>query len=173
MKKTVETTQKTFASLRTGRASPSLLDTITVEYYGSPVPLKQLANITVPESRQLLLQPFDKGAIANIEKAIQKSDLGIQPKVEGASIRLILPQLTEERRKDLVKIARKSAEEGKVAIRNIRRDGLDALKNGKGDGKLSEDAQKQLEEQIQKITDKFSKEIDTLLKTKEEEIMTL
>lgn len=173
MKKSLENTQKVLASLRTGRASPQILDGITVEYYGSSVPLKQLATITVPEPRQLLLQPFDKSAAGEIEKAIQKSDLGIQPRQEGGMIRLILPQPTEERRKELVKVARKSAEEGKVAVRNIRREGLDSLKKDEESKTISQDAHKQLEDRIQKLTDKFTKEIDEMLKGKEQEILTL
>lgn len=173
MKKSIENTQRTLASLRTGRASPQILDSITVEYYGAAVPLKQLATITVPEPRQLLLQPFDKGAAVEIEKAIQKSDLGIQPRIEGGVIRLILPQPTEERRKELVKVARKSAEEGKIAIRNIRRDGIDAVKKDGENKSLSEDARKQMEDRIQKLTDRFTKEIEDMLKGKEQEILTL
>ena len=173
MKKSLESTRKYFASMRTGRASPGILDSITVEYYGTTVPLKQLANVSVPEPRQLMVQPYDKGSIADIEKAIMKSDLGIQPRTEGGVIRLPLPQLTEERRKELVKLAKKAAEEGKVSLRNIRRDGHEAAKGGVGGEKVSEDAKKQLEEKIQKLTDKYSKEIDDLTKNKEEEILTL
>jgi len=171
MKKAVGNTNGKFLGIRTGRANPSLLDNIMVEYYGAPTSLKQLASVSVPEPRLLVVQPYDKSAIKDIAKGIQKSDLGLTPNAEGGVIRLSLPQLTEERRKDLVKIIKKEAEEGRVAIRNIRREGLDGVKKLKDKKELSEDAAKVKEEQIQKITTKHTGEIDNLLAAKEKEIM--
>jgi ribosome recycling factor len=171
MKKGVEATQKKFAGIRTGRANPTILDPVMVDYYGTPVPLKQLANVTVPEPRLIVVQPYDKGATKDIEKGIQKSDLGLNPVVDGGVIRLPLPALTEERRKELVKVVKKEAEEGKVTIRNIRRDAMDALKGMKDKKELSEDAVKTKEDQLQKLTTKYTEEIDKLLSVKEKEIM--
>ncbi|MCX5750478.1 MAG: ribosome recycling factor [Candidatus Saganbacteria bacterium] len=171
MKKGVESTQKKFAGIRTGRANPSLLDPVMVDYYGSPVPLKQLANVSVPEPRMLVVQPYDKGAMKDIERGIQKADLGLSPMVDGGVIRLPLPALTEERRKDLVKVVKKESEEGKVAIRNVRRDAMDTLKAMKDKKELSEDIVKAKEEQLQKLTTKYTEEIDKLLAAKEKEIM--
>ncbi len=173
MNKSADSLKKTFASVRTGRASPSLLDHITVEYYGTNVPLKQLANIAVPEPRQLLIQPYDKNSIKEIEKAIQKSDLGLNPNSEGGVIRLIMPQPTQERRNELVKHVKKEAENGKVAIRNIRKDQLIDIKNRADAEKWGEDKKKNEEAEIQKLTDKHIAEIDKLLAAKETEILSI
>lgn len=171
MKKAVENAKKNFAGVRTGRASASLLDHITVEYYGTQVPLKQLASVAVPESRLIVVQPYDKNSVKMIEKAIQTSDVGINPISEGGKIRLPMPPLTEERRKELVKIVKKEAEEAKVALRNIRRDAIAHLKKQKDEKHISEDMEKNQEEATQKLVEKFSAETDTLLKHKEAEIM--
>lgn len=171
MKKTLEVTKKNFAGVRTGRASPALLDKIQVEYYGSPVPLKQLATVSVPDPKSLLIHPFDKNSFQEIEKAILKSDLGVTPKVETAQIRLNFPPLSEERRKELVKLVKNEAEESKVALRNIRRDAHELLKKELKDKKITEDEEKRLQEELQKITEKHSREIDELLRLKEAEIM--
>lgn len=160
-----------FAGMRAGRANPAMVDKIMVNYYGAPTPINQLANINVPEARLLIINPWDKSSIAEIEKAIMKSDLGINPNNDGNVIRLNIPQLTEERRKDLVKVVKKRAEEGKVAIRNIRREANDMLKASEKDKLISEDASKKGLEDIQKVTDKFIKDIDQILQQKEKEIM--
>ena len=172
MNKTIGVLRSDFQTIRTGKASPSLLDRIQVDYYGSPTPINQLANISTPEARMLVIQPWDKSAISAIEKAILKSDLGITPTSDGIVIRLVLPQLTQENRKDLVKRVKKKGEESKVAVRNIRRDGNDAFKKlAKED--VSEDQIKQLGEELQKMTDKFVKEIDKLVEEKSKEILTV
>ncbi len=171
MKKSVEVTQNEFAGMRAGRATPALLDKIQVNYYGTPTPINQLANVSVPEARLLVIQPWDKSVLPEIEKAIMKSDLGINPNNDGSVIRLAIPQLTEERRAELVKVVKKKAEEGKVAIRNLRRDGNDELKAAQKDGDISEDDLKRGQESVQKLTDKYIKEIDTLTAAKEKEIM--
>ena len=171
MRKATEHLTKDLASLRAGRANPGMLDRILVDYYGEPTPLNQLANITVPEARLLVIQPWDKHSIANIEKAIMKSDLGINPSNDGNVIRLIIPQLTEERRKDLVKIVKKRGEEAKVAIRNIRREANDMIKQAEKEKLVSEDEEKKGNEDIQKITDKGVKEIDAILYAKEKDVM--
>ena len=171
MKKSIEAVKKNFASIRTGRASPSLLDRITVDYYGAQVPLKQLAGISVPETKLLVIQPYDKGSIQQIEKAIQKSDLGLNPVVDKGIIRLAIPELSEERRKDLVKLIKKGVEEGRVAIRNIRREVMEELKTQKGKESFSEDMEKLMEEKAQKLTDNFIKQIDALFSAKQAEIM--
>jgi len=173
MKKSIDALKKTFASVRTGRANPSLLDHVVVEYYGTVVPLKQLANISVPEPRTILVQPYDKGSVKDIEKGIQKSDLGLNPNSEGGVIRLNLPQPTEERRSELVKHVKKEAEVGKVSIRNIRKDVLMDIKTRSEAEKWSEDKKKNEETELQKLTDKFVAEIDKLLTTKEAEIMAI
>ncbi|MCL5780391.1 ribosome recycling factor [Desulforamulus profundi] len=170
MKKTVEVVRKEFASLRAGRATPALLDKVTVSYYGTPTPLNQLANISVPEARMLVIQPWDKSAIPEIERSLMKSDLGITPTSDGTVIRLVIPQLTQERRTELVKVVKKKAEEGRVAIRNIRRDVNDNLKAKQKEG-VPEDEVKRGQDDMQKITDKFIKEIDEMVKSKEQEIM--
>ncbi|QGT99199.1 Ribosome recycling factor [Candidatus Syntrophocurvum alkaliphilum] len=171
MKKSIEHLTKDFAALRAGRANPAMLDKVMVEYYGEPTPLNQLASITVPEARLLVIQPWDKGSIADIEKAILKSDLGVNPTNDGNVIRIAIPQLTEERRKELVKVVKKRAEEGKVAIRNIRREANDMLKDTEKDKVISEDELKKGLNDIQKITDKYIKDIDSVLQAKEKDIM--
>ena len=172
MRKTVEFLEGDYATIRAGRANPHVLDKIRVNYYGTPTPIQQVGNITVPEARMLQIAPWEKSLLKEIEKAIQTSDIGINPSNDGSVIRLVFPELTEERRKDLVKEVKKKAEEGKVAIRNIRRDGNDFLKKlSKSD--VSEDEIKQLEEELQKLTDKYIKEIDALMEVKSKEIMTV
>lgn len=171
MKKTIEVVKKEFASMRAGRATPALLDKISVNYYGTPTPVSQLANISVPEARLLVIQPWDKSSLPEIERAIMKSDLGITPASDGTVIRLAIPQLTQERRAELMKVIKKKAEEGRVAVRNVRRDTNEQLKARQKDGKLSEDDLKRTQDEVQKLTDRFVKEIDGLLSTKEQEIM--
>jgi ribosome recycling factor len=171
MEKTISVLKNELSTLKAGRANPTILDRITVDYYGSPTPLNQLANIAAPEPRVLTISPWDPKEITNIEKAIQKSDLGINPSNDGKIIRLVIPQLTEERRKELVKVVKKLGEEAKIAIRNIRRDANDQLKKLKKDGKITEDELKKSEEEIQKITDKYIKEADKAVEVKEKEIM--
>jgi ribosome recycling factor len=171
MDKSIEATHNEFNSIRTGRASPALLDRITIDYYGTPTPLKSLAGISAPEARLLVVQPFDPGAIKNIERAIQESDLGLTPSNDGKVVRLPIPALTEERRKDLVKVVRRVAEDGKVAIRNVRRDVMQHLKDLVVNGEVGDDEERRAEQQVQKITDEHTKSIDDLLKVKEAEIM--
>lgn len=172
MKKSIEYLEADYSSIRAGRANPHVLDKLRVDYYGTPTPIQQVGNVTVPEARIIQIAPWEKSLIKAIEKAILTSDLGLNPSNDGSVIRLVFPELTEERRKDLVKDVRKKAEEGKVAIRNIRRDGNDFLKKlGKGD--VSEDEIKQLEDQLQKATDKYIKEVDGLMEKKSKEIMTV
>ena len=171
MDKSIEATHHEFNSIRTGRASPALLDRITIDYYGTPTPLKSLASISAPEPRLLVVQPFDPGAIKNIERAVQESDLGLTPSNDGKVVRLPIPALTEERRKDLVKVVRRVAEDGKVAIRNVRRDVMQHLKELVVNGDVGDDEERRGEQQVQKITDDHMKSIDDLLKVKEAEIM--
>jgi ribosome recycling factor len=171
MDKSIEATHHEFNSIRTGRASPALLDRITIDYYGTPTPLKSLASISAPEPRLLVVQPFDPGAIKGIERAVQESDLGLTPSNDGKVVRLPIPALTEERRKDLVKVVRRVAEEGKVAIRNVRRDVMQHLKELVVNGDVGDDEERRAEQQVQKITDDHTKSIDDLLKVKEAEIM--
>jgi ribosome recycling factor len=171
MDKSIEATHHEFNSIRTGRASPALLDRITIDYYGTPTPLKSLASISAPEPRLLVVQPFDPGAIKNIERAVQESDLGLTPSNDGKVVRLPIPALTEERRKDLVKVVRRVAEDGKVAIRNVRRDIMQHLKELVVNGDVGDDEERRAEQQVQKITDEHTKSIDDLLKVKEAEIM--
>lgn len=171
MEKTINVLKHDLSTLKAGRANPSLLDRITVEYYGAATPLNQLANIAAPEPRVLTISPWDVKSIPLIEKAILKSDLGINPSNDGKLIRLVIPQLTEERRKELVKVVKKYGEEAKVAVRNIRRDANDHLKKNKKDGEITEDELKKSEEDIQKTTDKYIKEIDKAMESKEKEIM--
>lgn len=173
MKKAFEYLEADYASIRAGRANPHVLDKLRVDYYGTPTPIQQVGNITVPEARIIQIAPWEKSLLKAIEKAILTSDLGINPNNDGSVIRLIFPELTEERRKDLVKEVKKKAEEGKVAIRNIRRDGNDAFKKLAKTEDVSEDEIKQLEEKLQKMTDKYVKEIDDLTETKSKEIMTV
>jgi ribosome recycling factor len=171
MDKSVETIVTEFNSVRTGRASAALLDRINVDYYGTPTPLRNLSTINVPEPRMLTIQPFDPSSIKTIEKAIQESDLGITPSNDGKLIRLAIPQLTEERRKELVKIVHRLAEDGKVAIRNVRRDAISHLKQLVDDGEVGADEEHRGEERVQKLTDDHVHRIDDLLKRKEAEIM--
>jgi ribosome recycling factor len=171
MDKSIEATHHEFNSIRTGRASPALLDRVTIDYYGTPTPLKSLASISAPEARLLVVQPFDPGSIKNIERAIQESDLGLTPSNDGKLVRLPIPALTEERRKDLVKVVRRVAEDGKVAIRNVRRDVMQHLKDLVVNGEVGDDEERRAEQQVQKITDEHTKSIDDLLKVKEAEIM--
>lgn len=173
MKKAVEATQRAFNTIRTGRASASLLDKITVEYYGTETPLKSLANISTPDSTTIAIQAYDKGSMAQIEKAISMSDLGLTPNTDGAIVRLNIPPLTSERRQEFVKLAGKYAEDGKVSIRNIRRDAIDEVRKEEKDSEISEDESRDLQDQIQKLTDKYTAKIDDLLKAKEEDITTL
>lgn len=171
MKQTIQGFQRQLATVRAGRANPALLDNVYVDYYGASTPLKQLASVTAPEARQILITPFDKTAIGEIEKAIQKADLGLSPSSDGNVVRINIPQLTEERRKELVKVVRKYSEEFKVQIRNIRRDSNDALKKSEKDGELTEDELRGFQDDVQTETDKFISEIDKITKSKEEEIM--
>lgn len=172
MKKTYEFLETDYAALRAGRANPHVLDKLRVDYYGTPTPIQQVGNITVPEARIIQIAPWEKSLIKPIEKAIMASDVGITPSNDGSIIRLVFPELTEERRKDLVKEVKKKGEEAKVAIRNIRRDGNDAFKKlAKTD--ISEDEIKQLEDSLQKQTDKYIKDVDALIDKKSKEIMTV
>ena len=171
MVKSVEHARSGFATVRTGRASASLLDRIEVDYYGTQTPLRQLSTINVPDPRMLSVQPFDPGSIKAIEKAIQESDLGLTPSNDGKLIRLPIPQLTEERRKELVKVVRGMAEDGKVAVRNVRRDAIHHLKELVDKGEAGSDEEHRAEERVQKLTDDHVHEIDELLKRKEAEIM--
>ena len=161
-----------FGAIRAGRANPHVLDRITVEYYGTPTPLQQVGNVTVPEPRMIQIQPWDASLIKEICKAIQTSDLGINPNTDGKVIRLVFPELTEERRKELVKDVKRKGEASKVAVRNIRRDGNDAFKKLKGTD-VSEDEIQDLEDQIQKLTDKYIKEVDAAVDAKSKEVMTV
>ncbi len=171
MQKSVEATRRELAGLRTGRAHPGLVEHIRVEYYGTAVPLNQLATITAPEPRLLVIQPWDKSALRNIEKALMQSDLGLMPTSDGNVLRVPIPPLTEERRHDLVKLARKLAEEGRVAIRNIRREAKEMIEELEEEGEISEDEARRAQEELQKLTDRFIGEIDALLQRKEAEIL--
>ena len=173
MLKTIEVVKANFAAVRAGRANAGVLDRISVEYYGTPTPLNQVAAISSPDPRTLTIQPWDTSLLKAIEKAIQTSDLGINPQNDGRIIRLAFPQLTEERRKDLTKQVRKYGENGKVAIRNIRRDAIEAFKDLKKKSEISEDQYKDYEVEIQEITDKRCKEIDVLTAEKEKELMAV
>ncbi len=169
MDKAIATLEKRFTTVRAGRANPSSLDGIVVEYYGSMTPLKQLATISVPEARQLLIKPFDRGCLKDIEKAILASNLGYNPGNDGETIRIIIPELTEERRKELVKQVKAMSEEAKVAIRNIRREGIEAVSKLE----VSEDEEKGLEKDIQDIVNEYNKKVEAMLKEKEEELLTV
>lgn len=171
MQKSIEALRRDFATIRTGKANPSLLDKVTVDYYGTPTPINQLANVSAPEARMLVVQPWDKSVVPNVEKAILKSDLGLNPSSDGTVIRLVLPQLTQEGRKELVKKVKKKAEEAKVAIRNIRRDANESLKTCEKNKEISEDETKNAQDDIQKLTDKYIAELDSVLDNKEKEIM--
>jgi ribosome recycling factor len=171
MDRSVETTRESFNTVRTGRASAALLDRIDIDYYGQKTPLKQLASINVPDPRMLTIQPYDPGSIKSIEKALQESDLGLTPSNDGKLIRLPIPQLTEERRKELVRVVRQIAEDGRVAVRNVRRDVIHHLKDLVDDGDVGADEEHRAEDKVQKLTDDHTKAIDELLKHKEAEIM--
>lgn len=171
MQKSVDTIHQELAAIRTGRANPAILDSIKVEYYGSLIPLKQIANVAAPDPRLLVIQVFDKSAVTAVDKAIKAADLGLNPQVDGNLLRLPIPPLTEERRRELVKYAHKIAEDGKIAVRNIRRDANDMIKELEKEHEISEDQSHDSMESIQKLTDRFIQEIDELFKKKEQEIM--
>ena len=171
MDKAIQSYSRELASIRAGRANASLLDRITVDYYGAPTPVNQLAGISVPEARLLVIQPYDKTVLGDIEKAILKSDIGLNPSNDGSVIRLSIPMLTEERRKELVKNVKKESEEAKIAIRNIRRDGNDDLKKLEKNGEITEDDLRGYNDDIQKLTDEYISKIDALTKEKEKEIL--
>lgn len=171
MKKSIKSYKDELNSVRAGRANPTLLDRITIDYYGTQTPLNQIANISAPEPRLLVIQPWDASVVSQIEKSILKSDLGLNPSVDGKVIRLAIPQLTEERRKELIKVVKKVSENAKIAIRNGRRDANEQIKKLQKASEITEDEQKQAEEQMQKITDKYIEEIDNLLAQKEKELM--
>lgn len=173
MIKSLKNLDSEFGTIRAGRANPHVLDKITVDYYGTPTPLQQVANISVPEPRMLQIQPWESKLVKAIEKAILTSDLGLNPTNDGKTVRLVFPELTEERRKDLVKDVKKKGEAAKVAVRNIRRDGNDTLKKMKKSSEVSEDEIKDLEEQLQKVTDKYIKEVDKAVEVKSKEILTV
>ncbi len=171
MQKALDATRNDFASVRTGRASTALLDRIHVEAYGSSVPLKQVASVSAPDARSLQIQVFDRNTVGAVRKAIETSDLGLSPNIDGSNIRLSIPPLTEDRRKDLVKIIRKKAEDGKVAVRTIRHKSVDEVKALLKDGSITEDENKRAGERVQKLTDKYIKDVDGLVAAKEKEIM--
>jgi ribosome recycling factor len=171
MVKSVETAQHEFSSVRTGRASPSLLDRVVVDYYGAMTPLNQLATISAPEARLLTVQPYDKSSIKMIEKAINESDVSLNPSNDGNVIRLVVPELNEERRRELVKVVRNLAEEGRIAIRNVRRDTMQQLREMKAEGEASSDDEHRAEVELQKLTDARIGELDGVLKVKEDEIL--
>ncbi|XFA73390.1 ribosome recycling factor [Thermosynechococcaceae cyanobacterium Okahandja] len=173
MQKSVEATQHDLNSIRTGRANAALLDRVMVDYYGTETPLRSLANISTPDATTILIQPYDRSSLAAVEKAIQLSDLGLTPNNDGTSVRLNLPPLTTERRKELVKTAAKIAESGKVAIRNIRRDAIDQVKKQGKAGELSEDQVKDLQDKLQKLTDKYISKVDAIFTEKEKDILTV
>ena len=173
MNKTISVLQQELNGLRAGRANPQVLDRVMVDYYGTPTPINQLGNISTPEPRMLVIAVWDQKAIPAVEKAIQKSDVGINPSNDGKVIRLVFPELTEERRKELVKVVRKKGEESKVAIRSIRRDANEQIKKQQKDNELTEDDLKRLEEKIQKLTDELIREIDTIVSAKEKEILSV
>ena len=170
-KKTLDALKKEYGTLRAGRAAPSLLDKVMVDYYGTPTPVNQVANVTVPEPRIILIKPYDKGSLKDIERAIQKSDLGLTPNSDGTAIRLAIPQPTQERRKEIVKVVGKKAEESKVAMRNIRRDANDAIKKLEKSKEITEDDRKDGETKIQKMLDKYIKQVDDVKSAKEKEVM--
>lgn len=173
MNKTLRSLQGDLNKIRTGRASPALFDDIRVDYYGTPTPLKQMATLSVPESRLIIIQPWDPNTVGEIEKAILKSELGVTPTNDGKIIRITIPRLTEERRKELVKIVRKMGEQGKVAIRNIRRDANENLKHMEGEKLISQDELHQDMEKVQKVTDSFIRKVDEALSEKEKEILEI
>ncbi|MHB1126595.1 MAG: ribosome recycling factor [Bacillota bacterium] len=170
MKKAVEVLKKDLASLRAGRANPALLEKVQVNYYGAPTPVNQVANVSVPEARLLVIQPWDRNMLPEIERAIMKSDLGLNPSSDGVLIRITIPQLTQERRNELVKVVRKKAEEARVSVRNIRRDANDQLKMLQKEGEASEDEVRRNQEKVQKTTDSYIEAVDKILANKEQEI---
>lgn len=172
MQKTLKSLDSELATIRAGRANPNILNKLTVDYYGTPTPIQQVANISVPEARMIQIQPWEKKIIKDIEKSILMSDIGINPTNDGTVIRLVFPELTEERRKELVKDVKKKGEAAKVAVRNIRRDGNDAFKKLKGSD-ISEDEIQDLEDELQKITDKYIKEVDKSVESKSKEVLTV
>ncbi|MBY6036062.1 ribosome recycling factor [Fictibacillus nanhaiensis] len=171
MQKAIGSLRREFSTLRAGRANPSLLDRVQVDYYGTPTPINQLAGVTIPEARLLVIQPYDKTAMGDIEKAILKSDLGLTPSNDGQVIRIAIPPLTEERRKELVKLVKKFGEEAKVALRNIRRDANDDLKKLEKEAEITEDELRRYNDDVQKLTDKYTSEVDSVSASKEKEIM--
>lgn len=171
LKKSIDALKREFGALRAGRATPSLLDKVMVDYYGTPTPVNQVAKVSVPEPRMIMIQPWEKSILHDIEKAIMKSELGLSPNSDGTAIRLSIPQLTQERRKELVKTVSKKAEEGKVAIRNIRRDANDSIKKLEKEKEITEDESKKGQEKFQKMVDQYIKTVDTLKEAKEKEIM--
>lgn len=173
MKKAIEATQRSFNTIRTGRANTSLLDRVTVEYYGAPTPLRSLASINTPDASTIMIQPFDRGSLNTIEKAISMSDIGLTPNNDGSTIRLNIPPLTSDRRKELVKSVAKLAEEGRVSIRNVRRDAVDSVRKQSKSSEISEDEARDLQDQVQKLTDKYIAKVDELLAEKEKDIMTV
>ena len=173
MKKTTEVLSEQFAAVRAGKANPAVLDRITVDYYGSPTPIQQIASISTPDARSLLIQPWDGSVLKGIEKAILASDLGINPQNDGRAIRLVFPQLTEERRKELTKQVKKYAENGKIAVRNIRRDAMEKLKAAEKKGDMTEDDRKDCEKELQDMTDKYCKHLDDLSAKKDKELMAV
>ncbi|MBD2303909.1 ribosome recycling factor [Chroococcidiopsis sp. FACHB-1243] len=173
MQKTVEATQRSFNTIRTGRANASLLDRVMVEYYGSPTSLKSLASISTPDATTITIQPFDRSTLNSIEKAISMSDVGLTPNNDGSAIRLNIPPLTSERRKEFIKLAAKYAEEGKVAIRNIRRDALETIRKQEKSSEVTEDEARDLQDQLQKLTNKYIERVEELLAEKDKEISTV
>lgn len=173
MQKAIEATQRSFNTIRTGRANASLLDRIMVEYYGTQTPLKSLAGISTPDASTITIQPFDRSSLNNIEKAISMSDVGLTPNNDGTVVRLNIPPLTEARRQEFVKMAGKYAEEGRVSVRNVRRDAIDSVRKQEKNGDISEDESRDLQDQIQKLTDKYTAKVDELLEAKEKDMMTV
>lgn len=171
MRKAVDSARSELARIRTGKASPAILDAVRVNYYGSSVPLKQVATVNTPEPKLIIVQPWEENMLQEIEKAIQKADIGLNPQNDGTMIRLPIPPLTQERRQDLVRTCKKLGEEGRIAIRNVRRDAMEHLKKAKKDGTMAEDEEKALEKELQKVTDKYIGHVDDLLKHKEAEVM--
>ena len=173
MNKSISVLEENFAEVRAGRANPAILNKITVDYYGTPTPINQVAGISVPQARLIVIQPWDASILKEIEKEILKSDIGINPSNDGKVIRLAFPELNEERRKEIVKDIKKMAEEAKVAVRNVRREGIDIAKAEQKDGNITEDELKNAENEIQKITDKYIEEVDKVLEAKEKEVMSV
>ena len=173
MQKTIDHLEAEYSAVRAGRANPHVLDRIRVDYYGTPTPIQQVGNISIPDPRTIQISPWEKSILKDIEKAIQASDVGINPTNDGSTIRLVFPELTEERRRDLVKEIKKKGEDAKVAVRNIRRDGNDSFKKLSKAEDISEDEVKDLEDELQKTTDKFIKEIDSMIDSKSKDIMTV